>query len=56
MMLSDIHKVRSLAIEALQEVATPADDYFPEMDKDEADRRIIDNQLKELGSLFSEDE
>lgn len=39
-----------------QEVATPADDYFPEMDKDEADRRIIDNQLKELGSLFSEDE
>ena len=48
--------VRSLAIEALQEVATPADDYFPKMDKDEADRRIIDNQLKELGSLFSEDE
>ena len=44
------------AIEALQEVATPADDYFPKMDKDEADRRIIDNQLKELGSLFSEDE
>ena len=53
---TDIHKVRSLAIEALLEVATPADDYFPEMDKDEADRRIIDNQLKELGSLFSEDE
>ena len=53
---TDIHKVRSLAIEALQEVATPADDYFPKMDKDEADRRIIDNQLKELGSLFSEDE
>lgn len=53
---TDIHKVRSLAIEALLEVATPVDDYFPEMDKDEADRRIIDNQLKELGSLFSEDE
>lgn len=53
---TDIHTVRSLAIEALQEVATPAGDYFPEMDKDEADRRIIDNQLKELGSLFSEDE
>lgn len=53
---TDIHKVRSLAVEALQEVATPADDYFPEMDKDEADRQIIDNQLKELGSLFSEDE
>jgi hypothetical protein len=54
---TDIHKVRSLAIEALQEVATSADDYFPEMDKEEeADRQIIDNQLKELGSLFSEDE
>ena len=53
---TDIHKVRSLAIEALQEVTTPADDYFSEMDKDEADRRIIDNQLKELGSLFNEDE
>ena len=54
---TDIHKVRSLAIEALQEVATSANDYFPEMDKEEeADRQIIDNQLKELGSLFSEDE
>ena len=36
--------------------ATPADEYFPEEDKDEADRRIIDNQLKELGSIFSDDE
>lgn len=53
---TDIHKVRSLAIEALQEVATPANDYFPEMEQDEADRQIIDNQLKELGALFSEDE
>ena len=53
---TDIHKVRSLAIEALQEVATPANEYFPETDKDEADRLLIDNQLKELGSIFSEDE
>lgn len=53
---TDIHKVRSLAIEALQEVATPANDYFPEMEQDEADRQIIDNQLKELGALFCEDE
>ena len=53
---TDIHKVRSLAFEALQEVATPADEYFPAEDQDEADRQIIDNQLKELGSLFSEDE
>ena len=27
---TDIHKVRSMALEALQEVATPADEYFPE--------------------------
>lgn len=53
---TDIHKVRSSAFEALHEVATPADEYFPEEDKDEADRRIIDNQLKELGSIFSDDE
>lgn len=53
---TDIHKVRFSAFEALHEVATPADEYFPEEDSDEADRRIIDNQLKELGSIFSEDE
>lgn len=53
---TDIHKVRSLAFEALQEVAVPAEDYFPEPDKEEADRRIIENQLRELGNFFSEDE
>lgn len=53
---TDIHKVRLSAFEALQEVATPADEYFPEEDSNEADRRVIDNQLKELGSIFSDDE
>lgn len=53
---TDIHKVRSSAFEALHEVATPVDEYFPEADADEADRQIIDNQLKELGSIFSDDE
>ena len=53
---TDVHKVRSLAIEALQEVATPANDYFPKTDADEADRQLIDNQLKELGSMFSDNE
>ena len=53
---TDIHKVRSFAFEALHEVATPADEYFPEEDSDAADRRLIDNQLKELGSIFSDDE
>ena len=53
---TDIHKVRSMALEALQEVATPADEYFPEADRDEADRMIIDNQLNELRSLFEDNE
>lgn len=53
---TDIHKVRSMAFEALQEVATPANEYFPEEDTDTADREIIDNQLKELNTLFSDDE
>ena len=53
---TDIHKVRSMALEALQEVATPADEYFPEADRDEADRMIIDNQLNELRSLFDYNE
>lgn len=53
---TDIHKVRSMAFEALQEVATPIDEYFPQEDREAADRELIDNQLKELGSLFSDDE
>lgn len=53
---TDIHKVRSMAMEALQEVATPADEYFPKADRDEADRAIIDNQLDELRSLFDDNE
>lgn len=53
---TDIHTVRSMAMEALQEVATPADEYFPEVDRDEADRAIIDNQLDELRSLFDDNE
>ncbi|WP_297906691.1 hypothetical protein [uncultured Parabacteroides sp.] len=53
---TDIHKVRSMAMEALQEVATPVDEYFPEVDPDEADRVIIDNQLNEFRSLFDDNE
>jgi len=53
---TDIHKVRSYAFSALQEVATPAEDYFPERDQETIDREIIENQLKELGSIFSDDE
>lgn len=53
---TDIHKVRSMALEALREVATPADTYFPLPDEDEADREMIDNQLNELRSLFDDEE
>lgn len=53
---TDIHKVRLMAFEALQEVATPANEYLPQEDSDTDTHQIIDNQLKELGSLFSNDE
>lgn len=48
---TDMHKVRSMAFEALREVATPVNAYFPQEDADAADREIVDNQLKELGTL-----
>lgn len=51
---TDIHTVRSFAWEALQEVATPADEYFPTSEETLKDREIIDDQLKELSSLFNE--
>lgn len=53
---TDIHKVRSMAMEALREVATPADAYFPEADRDEIDRMILDDQLNEFRSLFDDHE
>ncbi|MDR1403446.1 MAG: hypothetical protein LBJ60_07080 [Tannerellaceae bacterium] len=53
---TDIQKVKELAFVALQEVATPAKTYFPEEDTDAPDRKLIENQLKELSSIFSNDE
>lgn len=52
---TDIHTVRSMAVDALREVATPVKDYFPEGDV-MTDHEIVENQLKELSSLFSEDD
>lgn len=51
---TDMHQVRALALEALQEVATPADAYFPAPEAGLSDREIIDDQLKEFSSLFNE--
>lgn len=53
---TDLHKVRALALEALDEVATPADEYFPQSDPAGEERLLIDNQLRELGSFFSDNE
>ncbi len=53
---TDLNTVRSLALEALHEVATPAEEYFPEEDMETIDREIIENQLKELGDIFSDEE
>lgn len=53
---TDLHTVRSLALEALEEVATPADEYFPQPDQAGEERLLIDNQLQELGSFFNDNE
>ncbi len=51
---TDIHTVRKMAFDALQDVAEPASDYLPKAEHTE-DNELIKNQLKELGSLFNED-
>lgn len=52
---TDIDKVKALAFEALQEVATPVNEYFPNRDEVAIDREMIENQLKELSDIFSDD-
>lgn len=51
---TDIHQVRTLALEALQEVATPTEDYLPAPGEVFNDREIINEQLQELSTLFDE--
>lgn len=53
---TDIHTVRAMAAEALHEVATPVDEYFPKTDVNDSERHVIDDQLKELGSMFNDNE
>lgn len=52
---SDPDKVRSMALVSLQEVATTPDEYKHTMDVF-SDKELIDNQLKELGSLLGDEE
>lgn len=52
---TDIHKVRDMALEALREVATPAEAYFPDEGGQSLEKEMFEMQLKELGSLFNEE-
>lgn len=55
---TDIHKVKTLALQALEEVATSPDDYFPlpQDSADETGRALVENQLEELRSLFNDND
>lgn len=55
---TDIHKVKTLALKALEEVATSPDDYFPLPDDsaEETGRALVENQLEELRSLFNDND
>lgn len=53
---TDIDKVRTFAVLALQDVSSTPDELFPNNDDDnDSDRRIVTNQLNELSTFFSED-
>ena len=51
---TDPQMIRTHALSALQEVATPAADYFPK-ETPTAESAILQEQLKELSSIFNED-
>lgn len=54
---TDRETIRQHAFQALQEVSTLEQELFPRMmDEEEADRELIENQLKELGEFFLDDE
>lgn len=53
---TDIHTIRQHALNALQEVSTSPEEYFPGMEKEEIEENIMEQQLRELGSLFMENE
>ncbi len=53
---TDTDIVLSHAFGALQEVAASAGEYLPFAENREHEKKIIENQLKELGTIFSDDE
>lgn len=52
---TDIHKIREMAFDALQEVAPDEESFLPDIRKDFFGQEIMENQLKELGSMFSDE-
>jgi len=53
---TDINKIREAMYQTMQEVATPAEEYFPDADISTIEKEIFENQLRELGSLFSDED
>ncbi|MCD8264383.1 MAG: hypothetical protein LUD02_09715 [Tannerellaceae bacterium] len=53
---TDIHKIREAMYQTMQEVATPAEAYFPGEELSTLEKEFFENQLRELGSLFSDEE
>ena len=51
---TDIHTIRNMALEALKEVATPANEYFPD-NSESFEKEAFEMQLKELGTFFNEE-
>lgn len=56
---TDINKVRTFAVSALQDVSSTSDELFPgsgdDDDNSDSGSRIVTNQLNELSTFFSED-
>ena len=52
---TDIQQVRTLALEALQEVSSPTEDYFIHMDDEGTEKELVHKQLEALGRILSDD-
>jgi energy-converting hydrogenase Eha subunit C len=50
---TDVQLVKSIAFEALKNVAVPTAEYFPDKDFD-AQKEIMHEQLRELSNIFTE--
>lgn len=54
---TDIHTVREYALNALQEVSSSPEEFiYQDYDEDELEHKIIEEQFKQLGNFFLDDE